>query len=141
MKKGSAGTLLPEAGRDKRQGEAPPRRRADSAFPSANGSRPKPRAADRTALSALQSVQALAHRRFDPRLVQPALGQHLAGLGVLDIAVGQAQVQQRLDDGLAGEELADRAAGAAHEDRKSTRLNSSHVKISYAVFCLKKKNN
>src|SRR5436309_3647603 len=26
------------------------------------------------------------------------------------------------------------------KDRKSTRLNSSHVKISYAVFCLKKKN-
>src|SRR5690606_41376053 len=26
-----------------------------------------------------------------------------------------------------------------HLDRKSTRLNSSHVKISYAVFCLKKK--
>src|SRR5436309_7414212 len=29
----------------------------------------------------------------------------------------------------------------AVEDRKSTRLNSSHVKISYAVFCLKKKKN
>src|SRR5690349_22930868 len=31
----------------------------------------------------------------------------------------------------------------AHEpvDRKSTRLNSSHVEISYAVFCLKKKTN
>src|SRR5690606_40052342 len=28
-----------------------------------------------------------------------------------------------------------------YEDRKSTRLNSSHVKISYAVFCLKKKRN
>src|SRR5207302_3270153 len=28
---------------------------------------------------------------------------------------------------------------ALGEDRKSTRLNSSHVKISYAVFCLKKK--
>src|SRR5690606_41322712 len=28
--------------------------------------------------------------------------------------------------------------GAAAGDRKSTRLNSSHVKISYAVFCLKK---
>jgi len=28
---------------------------------------------------------------------------------------------------------------ASLEDRKSTRLNSSHVKISYAVFCLKKK--
>src|SRR5690606_41328864 len=33
-------------------------------------------------------------------------------------------------------------SGDAHgEDRKSTRLNSSHVKISYAVFCLKKKKN
>src|SRR2546430_2922897 len=27
------------------------------------------------------------------------------------------------------------------KDRKSTRLNSSHSQISYAVFCLKKKNN
>src|SRR3712207_7315683 len=27
----------------------------------------------------------------------------------------------------------------AHQDRKSTRLNSSHANISYAVFCLKKK--
>src|SRR2546428_5854865 len=27
-----------------------------------------------------------------------------------------------------------------HQDRKSTRLNSSHDQISYAVFCLKKKN-
>src|SRR5436305_7100016 len=29
--------------------------------------------------------------------------------------------------------------GASAKDRKSTRLNSSHVRISYAVFCLKKK--
>src|SRR3712207_7788027 len=29
---------------------------------------------------------------------------------------------------------------AADRDRKSTRLNSSHANISYAVFCLKKKN-
>src|SRR3712207_8173864 len=28
-----------------------------------------------------------------------------------------------------------------HRDRKSTRLNSSHANISYAVFCLKKKNS
>src|SRR5437899_5288023 len=28
-----------------------------------------------------------------------------------------------------------------HKDRKSTRLNSSHLGISYAVFCLKKKND
>src|SRR5215813_14343186 len=29
----------------------------------------------------------------------------------------------------------------SRRDRKSTRLNSSHVRISYAVFCLKKKKN
>src|SRR5690606_39933163 len=32
-----------------------------------------------------------------------------------------------------------RAIRSSSRDRKSTRLNSSHVKISYAVFCLKKK--
>src|SRR3712207_8034719 len=37
---------------------------------------------------------------------------------------------------------APRRRGAGHllADRKSTRLNSSHANISYAVFCLKKKN-
>src|SRR5439155_7703796 len=53
-----------------------------------------------------------------------------------------------VDDALAGPPLRDRAGdGAARvrlllrgpQDRKSTRLNSSHVAISYAVFCLKKK--
>src|SRR2546422_8267882 len=34
-----------------------------------------------------------------------------------------------------------RPQGPVHLDRKSTRLNSSHGYISYAVFCLKKKNN
>src|SRR5207302_5184889 len=33
-----------------------------------------------------------------------------------------------------------RPSAPSFKDRKSTRLNSSHVKISYAVFCLKKKN-
>src|SRR5258707_9301873 len=44
---------------------------------------------------------------------------------------------------LAAEVLEGRAgvrACAPGEDRKSTRLNSSHANISYAVFCLKKKN-
>src|SRR5207249_9663523 len=36
--------------------------------------------------------------------------------------------------------LGERGASLA-ADRKSTRLNSSHVSISYAVFCLKKKNS
>src|SRR5262245_64718691 len=37
--------------------------------------------------------------------------------------------------------LAVRRAQVPAQDRKSTRLNSSHLGISYAVFCLKKKNN
>src|SRR5207253_11474382 len=64
---------------------------------------------------------------------------------------GQAGTSSRIENylgfpaGLSGEELAARAALQAHKfgariDRKSTRLNSSHVAISYAVFCLKKKN-
>src|SRR5690606_12142561 len=48
-----------------------------------------------------------------------------------------------LEEGLATGITSGRLASAAWEgegrDRKSTRLNSSHVKISYAVFCLKKK--
>src|SRR2546427_5759805 len=36
-------------------------------------------------------------------------------------------------------ERADEAIDGGGEDRKSTRLNSSHSQISYAVFCLKKK--
>src|SRR2546426_10553972 len=34
-----------------------------------------------------------------------------------------------------------RLSGKRNRDRKSTRLNSSHLVISYAVFCLKKKKN
>src|SRR5690242_21613489 len=40
-----------------------------------------------------------------------------------------------------GNGSADPEALALGGDRKSTRLNSSHMSISYAVFCLKKKNN
>src|SRR3989442_7722491 len=40
------------------------------------------------------------------------------------------------EDGLLNLSVAELLAGV---DRKSTRLNSSHVRISYAVFCLKKK--
>src|SRR3712207_8392889 len=50
-----------------------------------------------------------------------------AGRGALRVTAERAQTR-------AGDR--DRAAG----DRKSTRLNSSHANISYAVFCLKKKN-
>src|SRR3712207_2334618 len=42
---------------------------------------------------------------------------------------------------MVGEYLEDKAVGKSRRDRKSTRLNSSHANISYAVFCLKKKHN
>src|SRR3712207_8741411 len=70
------------------------------------------------------------------------------------------RVEQKLTDGIVDELAVPvggdgqrlhrvRLAHAGHtedrglhlEDRKSTRLNSSHANISYAVFCLKKKNN
>src|SRR5436305_7311409 len=48
-----------------------------------------------------------------------------------------AQIEGRWQPGTVdGPELTERVAQL---DRKSTRLNSSHVRISYAVFCLKKK--
>src|SRR3712207_8319009 len=42
---------------------------------------------------------------------------------------------------LTGADRGTRAAWCASRDRKSTRLNSSHANISYAVFCLKKKSD
>src|SRR3712207_7777984 len=66
---------------------------------------------------------------------------------VEDVGVGEADRPQLVDVGLGdggrvaddlGRERDDRALGVG-EDRKSTRLNSSHANISYAVFCLKKK--
>src|SRR5436309_5789148 len=54
----------------------------------------------------------------------------------LMLAGSDAQKQKWLPKIAAGEAI---GTLALFEDRKSTRLNSSHVKISYAVFCLKKK--
>src|SRR2546430_13511334 len=74
-------------------------------------------------------------------------------IGIVDLVARQhahhvALVLRRVFDvadvadvhGLAvGAELDDDVVHRAHVDRKSTRLNSSHSQISYAVFCLKKK--
>src|SRR2546429_5433110 len=51
---------------------------------------------------------------------------------------GPLQLAEPAHDG--GSDHRRAARGAPHRDRKSTRLNSSHGYISYAVFCLKKKN-
>src|SRR5690606_41723233 len=62
--------------------------------------------------------------------------------------VGEETLRQAMMDAVGPQHMwtsaeffrAKRADGIHHGlDRKSTRLNSSHVKISYAVFCLKKK--
>src|SRR2546427_1194001 len=50
-----------------------------------------------------------------------------------------ARARDRARDGRHGAEFGDAVAGGPMRDRKSTRLNSSHSQISYAVFCLKKK--
>src|SRR5436305_8192717 len=51
---------------------------------------------------------------------------------------GAAPQQDVVAVAVDGDHVAGR--GYRHQDRKSTRLNSSHVRTSYAVFCLKKKN-
>src|SRR5690606_41429111 len=105
----------------------------------------------------------LALPRPPPRSASPfpytTLFRSELALGLLDrvlqavpLLLGRAPGLRHLDlgpvqpvhapDGQArrGGHAADHAGllgGAGHRDRKSTRLNSSHVKISYAVFCLK----
>src|SRR5689334_23902055 len=54
----------------------------------------------------------------------------------------EARARPRLAGDRVGEPWVERALRKDRtEDRKSTRLNSSHSSISYAVFCLKKKKN
>src|SRR2546430_12581365 len=56
------------------------------------------------------------------------------------VAIAVLEVDAEIFDGLARQLLADAGVDRRQRDRKSTRLNSSHSQISYAVFCLKKKN-
>src|SRR2546427_4783916 len=66
------------------------------------------------------------------------LGQLLPGRGGLAGRPARGHALER--DGATGTAPSARAGRwHRHRDRKSTRLNSSHSQISYAVFCLKKK--
>src|SRR3989442_10731456 len=61
-----------------------------------------------------------------------------AGLALARLGAGQrVRIVTRDSEFVEGSVM----AASARPDRKSTRLNSSHVRISYAVFCLKKKKN
>src|SRR5438045_7428631 len=75
------------------------------------------------------------------------LAGHQAGVGAViysddgkALATGDADGHLRIFDSTSLREVV-RVKAHEREDRKSTRLNSSHLGISYAVFCLKKKKN
>src|SRR5690625_6591034 len=66
------------------------------------------------------------------------VGEELAG--VMDQVRDSVRGTSISLDGAAQAAALMMTSGVREGDRKSTRLNSSHVAISYAVFCLKKKN-
>src|SRR2546426_8908285 len=68
------------------------------------------------------------------RSAAPISRSALQGIGLLGAFLRLTPFRERA--GLSDDELSEPQKGA---DRKSTRLNSSHLVISYAVFCLKKK--
>src|SRR3712207_7666583 len=67
--------------------------------------------------------------------VGPSGVRYLADYGATVVHVESGT---RVDTGRTSQPFKD---GVPGPDRKSTRLNSSHANISYAVFCLKKKKN
>src|SRR5207248_5107848 len=92
-------------------------------------------------------AQGLA-RRWTPRLLRVAgLRDTVSGFLALRLIVLRQALRRdtsqflRTEGWCASAELVARLAPHARRDRKSTRLNSSHRTISYAVFCLKKKKH
>src|SRR5256885_12349213 len=61
------------------------------------------------------------------------------GLRALVVPAPAVACHRRADDGADDRGTGHSSAAGGTTDRKSTRLNSSHLVISYAVFCLKKK--
>src|SRR2546426_7580978 len=76
------------------------------------------------------------------RSVGPQQRRHVGMRGVVAVHGGERRgAHEGRHHQHAGREQEDVLAVVAPGDRKSTRLNSSHLVISYAVFCLKKKKN
>src|SRR5690606_4751344 len=79
--------------------------------------------------------------RSNPSSVTNCLDRARANARVMRIALTTEMWVAINDAWHAWQQVLPSRASGGGLDRKSTRLNSSHVKISYAVFCLKKKNN
>src|SRR3989442_8805394 len=81
---------------------------------------------------------------FRSRDVEPAVGQ-LENVFLYDIddlqTVAAAAAARRRGEIPRAEHIVDQEDVLELADRKSTRLNSSHARISYPVFCLKKKKD
>src|SRR3712207_7318510 len=80
-----------------------------------------------------RSVGRVLHQRVEEHRPRRALQAERAPVGLRAPVEGRAETG---DVGFTSEESAEERGDL---DRKSTRLNSSHANISYAVFCLKKK--
>src|SRR2546430_3713276 len=77
-------------------------------------------------------------RRLAERIEKIRLAAHLKIVGL--VGAKSMLTAQRFLDVRHGVHPESVAPSTSTSDRKSTRLNSSHSQISYAVFCLKKKN-
>src|SRR5690606_41274122 len=85
-------------------------------------------------LSLHDALPISAHRAAD------MIFEELTGIkGVFATRIAYVTAEKSGNGGTVYSLIVADADGANEQDRKSTRLNSSHVKISYAVFCLKKK--
>src|SRR5690625_6927747 len=87
----------------------------------------------------LSDLEKLTAQDIDVQVLKQAglVGQLVRNIKVINSGELTRKVTLRGIRATAGARAAIEAAGGS--DRKSTRLNSSHVAISYAVFCLKKK--
>src|SRR3712207_8395019 len=81
----------------------------------------------------------------NPAMQIPILGFRGSPTGIDVLAVARTGWLPQINTGMAGRVAGTGQVGAGlvqpPRDRKSTRLNSSHANISYAVFCLKKKES